>query len=133
MGLSELKENFENALLRLREAYERAIAIKTEEDYCFFRDSAIQRFEFTVEIFWKTIKDYLREYEGIACRSPKGCIRDFFSAGYLDEKLTISLLEMIDDRNITSHTYHEDLAEFIFKKIGQHIDNMEKVLPILLQ
>ena len=126
MALAELKESFENALSRLREGYERAIRARNEEDYLFFRDSAIQRFEFTVEIFWKTIKQFLKEHEGITCRSPKGCIREFFSAGYLDENAAWQLLEMIDDRNLTSHTYHEELAELIFKKLELYIAILEK-------
>ncbi len=42
-------ENFSRALGRLVESYERAKSSK--DDYVFFRDSTIQRFEFTVEAF----------------------------------------------------------------------------------
>ncbi|MDI6765807.1 MAG: nucleotidyltransferase substrate binding protein [Bacteroidota bacterium] len=38
------------------------------------RDSAIKRFEFTVELAWKSLQMVLRE-EGIPCRSPKECLR----------------------------------------------------------
>ena len=77
MGLEKIVSDFGTALGRLKEAYQKALDRK-QEDYPFFRDSAIQRFEFTVEIFWKCLKAYLKEREGIDCRSPKSCIREFF-------------------------------------------------------
>ena len=127
MALERLAKDFEKALERLKEAYLRA-KNSDKDDYYFFRDSAVQRFEFTVEIFWKCIKTYLREIEGIECRSPKSCIREFFSAGYLNEEETILLLKMIDDRNLTSHTYREEVAERLFSKLERYIIQLEKVL-----
>jgi len=127
MALERLAKDFEKALERLKEAYLRA-KNSDKDDYYFFRDSAVQRFEFTVEIFWKCIKSYLREIEGIECRSPKSCIREFFSAGYLNEEETILLLKMIDDRNLTSHTYREEVAERLFSKLERYIIQLEKVL-----
>ncbi|WP_022846320.1 HI0074 family nucleotidyltransferase substrate-binding subunit [Desulfurobacterium sp. TC5-1] len=127
MALEKLVEDFEKALERLREAYLRT-KNSDKNDYYFFRDSAVQRFEFTVEIFWKCIKSYLREIEGIECRSPKSCIREFFSAGHLNEEETILLLKMIDDRNLTSHTYREEVAERLFSKLEKYIIQLEKVL-----
>ncbi len=128
MALKILIENFEKALMRLQEAHLKAKADTRKNDYYFFRDSAIQRFEFTVEIFWKTIKSFLREKEGIDCRTPKSCIRDFFSAAYLDEELTVVLLKMIDDRNLTSHTYREEIAEKIFLKLERYIEILQYIL-----
>lgn len=127
MALEKLVKDFEKALERLKEAYLKA-KNSDKDNYNFFRDSAVQRFEFTVEIFWKCIKSYLREFEGIECRSPKSCIREFFSAGYLNEEETILLLKMIDDRNLTSHTYREEVAELLFSKLEGYIIQLEKAL-----
>lgn len=127
MALEKLVKDFEKTLERLKEAYLRA-KNSDKDDYYFFRDSAIQRFEFSVEIFWKCVKSYLREIEGIECRSPKSCIREFFSAGYLNKEETILLLKMIDDRNLTSHTYREEVAERLFSKLEKYIIQLEKVL-----
>jgi len=128
MALESLIKNFEKALIRLEEAHSKAKVDRREDDYYFFRDSAIQRFEFTVEIFWKTIKSFLKEKEGIDCRTPKSCIREFFSAGYLDEEATVLLLKMIDDRNLTSHTYREEVAEGIFIRLQEYIKQLQAVL-----
>jgi len=123
--------DLENAFFRLKEAYQRSLSEKTSEDFTFFRDSAIQRFEFTVEIFWKCLKSFLEIHEGITCRSPKGCIREFFAMGYIDEEETRALLEMIDYRNLTSHTYHEEVAQSIFKNLGKYIRLLENIINIL--
>ena len=46
----------------------------TEEKYSVIvRDAAIQRFEYSFEIFWKLVKEYLNVKEGIVCNSPKSC------------------------------------------------------------
>ena len=130
MALKEQLESLKSAFSRLKEAQEKAKS-SSLEDYPFFRDSAIQRFEFTVEILWKTVKTFLKEIEGIECRSPKSCIRDFFSAGYLSEDEVLLLLRMIDDKNLTSHTYIEEVAEEIFRRIVEYEPLIEKIINIL--
>ncbi|MHB1661535.1 MAG: HI0074 family nucleotidyltransferase substrate-binding subunit [bacterium] len=123
MDLKKFKD-FESSLFRLEESYKKTAENKNSEDYRFFRDSAIQRFEFTVEIFWKLLKNIVRDNEGIICNSPKSCIREFFASGYIKESSAKLLMEMIDDRNMTSHTYHEEVAEIIFSKLKNYIDSM---------
>ena len=131
MALKKILEDFEKALKRLKEAYELANLMKEGKHYEFFRDSAIQRFEFTTERIWKTLKEFLCEKEGIVCKSPKSCIREFFSVGYLKEEETFSLLKAIDDQNRTSHIYHEEVAEDFFSFIGDYLTLFEKVLKTL--
>ena len=99
MVLMKKLSDFSNALKRLEEAQTKALEARGNESYSFFRDSTIQRFEFTLEIAWKSIKTFLLKQEGIECRSPKGCIREFSAAGYADADETLRLLQMVDDRN----------------------------------
>ncbi len=131
MALKKQIEDFSQALARLKEAYLLAEENRGSRYYEFFRDSSIQRFEFTVEIMWKAIKGYMGEVEGITCRSPKSCIRDFFSAGYLTEREPRDLLLMIDDRSRTVHTYHEEVAEDIFRRLGLYINLFDRVLGVM--
>ena len=123
MDLKKFKD-FESSLRRLEESYKKTVENINSDDYLFFRDSAIQRFEFTVEIFWKLLKNIVKDNEGIICNSPKSCIREFFTSGYIKEDNAKLLMEMIDDRNMTSHTYHEEVAEIIFSKLKNYIDGM---------
>ncbi|MFP3253935.1 MAG: HI0074 family nucleotidyltransferase substrate-binding subunit [Hydrogenobaculum sp.] len=124
MALDRLLSDLKNAFSRLKESYDKTINSQNTADYSFFRDSTIQRFEFTIEILWKTVKEFLKLKEGIECRSPKSCIRDFFGSGYLSSQDVVTLLEAIDDRNLTSHTYHEEVADKIFQ-------NIKKYLPVI--
>lgn len=84
------------------------------------RNAAIQRFEYTFEACWKFIKEYLKTKEGIISNSPKSCFREVFTVGIIKEDETIKLLEMTDDRNMTSHTYKEEVAEIIYGKLEEY-------------
>jgi nucleotidyltransferase substrate binding protein (TIGR01987 family) len=91
------------------------------------RDAAIQRFEYSFEIFWKFLREYLRVKEGIVCNSPKSCFREAFSVELSTEEETMKALEMTDDRNLTSHTYHEEVAEEIYARIKDYYNLMNKI------
>jgi len=92
------------------------------------RDAAIQRFEYTFEAFWKFIKEYLKEKEGIIVNSPKACFREIFSLGLCSEEETVQLQEMADKRNETSHTYKEEVANLIYEAINDYSLLMQKIL-----
>ncbi|MEA1992060.1 MAG: HI0074 family nucleotidyltransferase substrate-binding subunit [Thermodesulfobacteriota bacterium] len=90
------------------------------------RDAAIQRFEYTFEAVWKAGKLFLREVEGLEIGSPKGVMRSFLQVGLLAEDQTALGLSMVDDRNLTSHTYNESLADQIYGQLGTYSDLMAK-------
>lgn len=92
------------------------------------RDASIQRFEYTFEAVWKTAKQYLFDYEGLDAGSPKGVIRSSLSVGLFDEGETALALEMVDDRNLSVHTYNEALAEMIFGRLSRYAVLMKKWL-----
>jgi nucleotidyltransferase substrate binding protein (TIGR01987 family) len=78
------------------------------------RAGVIQAFEFTFEAIWKLLK-HLAEGEGLTAESPKRALIAAYKMGVVkDETLW---LEMLRDRNLTSHVYHVDLAERIFAAI----------------
>lgn len=100
----------------------------TEEPYSVIvRDAAIQRFEYTSETFWKVVKGYLDVQEGIVCNSPKSCFKEAFKVGLLSEEETVKILEMVDDRNLTSHTYHEEVAEEIYRRTRDYWKLMDEI------
>lgn len=99
----------------------------------FIRDAAIQRFEYTTEALWKCVQTYLKEHEGIACASPKACFREAKKVGILNDEEVMLTLEMIDDRNLASHTYHEDVANRIFGRLQGYAVVMTKILARCLE
>lgn len=123
--LSQRLQEAGEALARLQDAASLASPSELE------RDGAIQRFEFTVEAFWKAVRTYLLEQEGLECGSPKGCLRALGEAGYADAEEVVGLLAMVDDRNLTSHTYREKLAQEIFSRLEGHHGLMAGVLERL--
>ncbi|MBE1553663.1 HI0074 family nucleotidyltransferase substrate-binding subunit [Sporosarcina limicola] len=84
------------------------------------RDASIQRFEFTFEACWKAAKQYLFDVEGIDVGSPKGVIRSCRETNLFDDEETILALQMANDRNLTVHTYNEELAIKIHSNIKSY-------------
>ncbi|MFH1252488.1 MAG: HI0074 family nucleotidyltransferase substrate-binding subunit [bacterium] len=110
-----------NALITLEEAL--------NADFSrFVQDAAIRRFEYTVEAVWKLLQVYLKESEGLICASPKSALRDAKKVGLLNDSETERALEMIDDRNLTSHTYHAEIAQALFKRLASYSELMKHVL-----
>lgn len=95
------------ALLRLKEG----IAAASDS---LSKDGVIQRFEFTFELFWKMLMFLLRN-EGFECVGPRSCIKESARRGFLLNGETA--LDMLEDRNKTSHIYDESTAEEIFENI----------------
>ena len=110
-----------NALNTLKDILKKPFSI-------IVRDAAIQRFEYTFEAFWKFLKEYLKEKEGIIANSPKSCFREVFAVGYLTEEETVRFLEMTDKRNATSHTYKEEVANIIYGGLMEYSEAMENLL-----
>lgn len=131
--LRDTLEAFEKAMRRLKSAVLKARAERGSELYEFFRDSAIQRFEFTYELLWKCVKFYLYEVHGVVCNSPRMCLREYLgmSGEVFSEEEGIGLLRLVDLRNLTAHTYDEELAEEIFRELEVTYSLMERVLDCL--
>lgn len=93
------------------------------------RDSMIQRFEYTLEAFWKFLKAFLeREKIFIEFVSPKQIITAACKASYLKEEEGQQLLEMVDSRNMTSHIYKQEIAERLAVIIPTYCQIFEKIL-----
>ena len=66
-----------------------------------------QKFEYTLELIWKAIKQFLKRQEGIDAVSPKKVIKEFYLGGYIDESDYLQFMQAIDDRNRLSHVYQQ--------------------------
>ncbi len=108
--------NFKNALAALKEA----VSDFDKTALLSVRDGVIQRFEFTAELAWKTVREYLID-EGIAeINTPKSVMKAAFAANLVDDE--DGWIQILNDRNATSHIYDEDEADKIFERIrSKHI------------
>ncbi len=120
-GLNERLASCRRAVSTLDEVLQMEISI-------IVRDASIQRFEYSFESLWKLLKAYLDQYEGIVCNSPKRCFREALKVGLLSVQEAETCLVMTDDRNLTSHTYIEAVAEAIYGKIPSYLDVMNSLL-----
>ncbi|MEK7123791.1 MAG: HI0074 family nucleotidyltransferase substrate-binding subunit [Patescibacteria group bacterium] len=91
------------------------------------RDAAIQRFEFTFELFWKSVKIYLKEKEKIECVSPRSCFREIKKIFNLTNAEIELCLKMADDRNLSVHTYSEKMATALYKRLKRYWKITEKI------
>ena len=100
-------DNYINALAQLEQAV--AIYQKSQQD-ALYRDGLIQRFEFTVELAWKSIKEYLEDQGSIisSISSPRAILKEAFAAGVIHDGESWN--KILTARNITSHVYDEKTA-----------------------
>ncbi|HKK18334.1 MAG TPA: HI0074 family nucleotidyltransferase substrate-binding subunit [Opitutales bacterium] len=118
-------------LTQARRAVKSLDEILREPFSTIVRDAAIQRFEFSSEIAWKAARQWLAVEESIEVNHPRGCYRELFRIGRIDETLSLKLLELIEDRNRTSHAYLEALAQAVFERIPNHLQTLQSLLRTL--
>ncbi len=106
-------QNFEKAFLRLKEAMEMDELTELE------RNGLVQRFEFTIELCWNTLKDYLED-EGFKFKpTPKETIRQAYKSGIIDDAQ--ALIDGLDVRNELSHDYSGEKFDQAEARIRAHI------------
>lgn len=106
-------DNYERAFLLLREALDEERELSQLE-----QEGVIQRFEYTMELAWNVMKDYLeRENLVLPQVTPRAVIRAAFASRLISDGET--WMEALDDRNKMSHTYD-------FKKFKEVIERIRK-------
>ena len=99
-----------------------------EEPYSdISRDAAIQRYEFSFELLWKTVKVFLKENEGVECNSPKSCFRESRNHIGLTPKEIELCMKMTADRNVSVHVYSEKLAKALFNRLKPYLEIADKI------
>ena len=112
MDTERLQERIADYLKALDQLAKAAQQPKDE----FLRDSVIQRFEFTHEIAWKMLKLRL-EAEYVFVRTPRETLQAALQAGLIDDGNAWSDLQKM--RNLTSHTYNEQLADDVYAYVTE--------------
>lgn len=117
--------NYVKAYLKLEEAVSKIKEeYQIEEDGTIDEDSflddiikegLIQRFEYTHELAWNVMKDFLENAGNNNIFGSKDATKEAFAAGLITNGEV--WMDMIKSRNKTSHTYNEETADDIFMKI----------------
>ncbi|MEN9445703.1 MAG: hypothetical protein RL728_215 [Bacteroidota bacterium] len=108
-------QNFTRVITLLKEIE----ALEIDKISFLEKEGIIQRFEFTLELAWKTLKDKM-EFDGILLDkiSPKMVLKEAYQAKYINDIDT--WLKMINDRNLVSHTYDFETFELIIPSIQKN-------------
>lgn len=93
-------ENFEKAYKQFDKAISRFENLSVLE-----KEGLIQRFEYTFELAWKTLKDYLEAQE-IEASFPREVIKTAFHYNLIVDGE--AWMDMLEKRNLMAHTYDEE-------------------------
>lgn len=121
-------ENFERALALLEEASRRPPKSLSDLE----KEGLIQRFEYTFELAWKTLKDYL-EYSGVSLAegTPRSVIKEAFAARIVEDGQL--WIDMLDHRNLMSHAYDKERFEAAVTAIRDRYVRELAALHVLLR
>jgi len=129
--LKKLKRNLENtkkALLSLENILEQIHSKNRDDnDYEIYRDSAIKRFEYTIEVSRKLMSYYL-EYIDKKVNGQKLVLKKAFEFDLIDDKIWFT---MIDDRNLTTHEYSEEIAIILLNDIFIYAQKLREFYEVI--
>jgi nucleotidyltransferase substrate binding protein (TIGR01987 family) len=103
--------NYEKALKQLTEALEQF----GNNPIDIIKEGIVQRFEFTHELAWKVMKDYLQYEDFRNTTGSRSATCEAFNKGILEQGQI--WMDMIESRNKTVHTYDEAILNAEFDKI----------------
>jgi len=132
------REESLKAAKKLKISIEKLNNLKTtsdynQDDYEITRDSAIHRLEFCYDAMWKFLKGYLNLIHNVTVdpATPRKTFRTCHNYGLIKQNEFEILLNMARDRNITSHTYNEVLANQISERIPQYYETAKEIVEHL--
>lgn len=127
MEKSELKLAFDY-LDKANRRFHEALSADVNKDPLYL-DASIQRFEFSFEMCWKTLKRFL-EHEGVRAKSAREVFQEAFRLGWLKEGDKF-WYQMLEDRNLTSHTYDQKVAASLYPRLKNYQAAYQAILLLL--
>jgi nucleotidyltransferase substrate binding protein (TIGR01987 family) len=120
MKCIRVKKDIDTSMNKLGESIVslEAIYLKPNQEDRVNIDATIRRFYFTFELFWKTMKTFLNK-KGVEVYYPKDVLKEAYASHFLEDEAVWR--GMIKDRNLTSHTYDEALADEIFNRMKLYV------------
>lgn len=114
-------KNFLNAFEKLREFTKTPCTTERE------KAGVIQAFEFTFEQAWKLLQK-ISQAQGLEANSPKQALVAAIQMNLIAAADEPKWSKMLEDRNLSSHIYKEELADAIYDRVlSQHLSEFEKL------
>ena len=125
-NIIESYETFKKAFLKLKEF------VDTDNGSEKDRGAIINAYQYTFELWWKTLQRYMQQQDMLDELGPGSVIRTAFQYQIIDNGS--QYMAMLKDRNLITHTYKEDVAEDIYlnikeeyiKILEEFIENFDK-------
>lgn len=108
-NLMESYNAFRKAYLKLSEFIEK------DDKSEVSKAAIIHAYEYTFELWWKTVQKYLEYVGSVEDYGPSATIKNAFQYNLLEDGQI--WMDMLRDRNLTAHTYKEDIANDIYGRI----------------
>lgn len=118
-NLVEAYTTFKRAYAKLKEF------IETDDKTEVSQAAIIHVFEYTFELWWKALQRYVEYIGTVGEYGPSATIKNAFQYNLLEDGQI--WMDMLRDRNLTAHTYKEDIAKDIYERIiSIHIKALDK-------
>ena len=124
-SLDDALSNFSDALTLEPTSFQELVADN-------IKSGQIQKFEFTIELLWKTIQAFLYEVDGVDAVTPKSVAKEFVEAGHCDYPMYELFIQAINDRNQLSHIYRQEMADSIWKRLPEY-KNLAKEFAAIMR
>ena len=125
------REDLERAVSGFIQIAETDLSQKTDFEQDVYHNAAVQKFEYSIELFWKAAKLYLDIIHGVEESSPKSVIKAFYRLSELDQSNYEQLIKMVNHRNLLSHIYKLEKFDEICRELTTHAQTFREVLPLL--
>ena len=121
-------DNYKRAFVLLREALDEDRQLSQLE-----QEGVIQRFEYTMELAWNVMKDYLESESLVLPQiTPRAVIRAAFASRLISDGET--WMDALDDRNKMSHTYDSKKFQDVIDSIrSRYLEVMGELYTKLLE
>ena len=125
-NLTKIHQRLAIALERYKNALsDKNTDLETREER---RDSLIKRFELTYDLLWKYLREYMITMHSVIADSPRKVFQECLSLGLTNREETKELIDLIEDRNLTTHVYDIELANQVAADIQKHHDVVNTII-----
>jgi nucleotidyltransferase substrate binding protein (TIGR01987 family) len=125
-NLVKIHKKLAKGIVSYRKALsDKNVDLDTQEEK---RDSLIKRFELTYNLLWKYLREYMISMHGITADSSRKVFQECLNLGFATETEIEELIDLIEDKNLTTYVYDEDLANRVVNEIQKHHDVIATII-----
>ena len=106
------------AILSLERSLEIDLTKFSEFETDIIKNGQIQKFEYTIELLWKTLKKFFEVKREKVFLYPKDVIKACFAEDIIDENSYLILIDAIESRNLLSHVYKIEMFDLIYPQLN---------------